>query len=296
MMSSSAFMRCDASCPNSNEQVTFVCFHLKSIAMPKPNDRGEDLALEERRHRIRGLMEQRAHVTVTELARQFAVSAVTIRGDLAALDEIGALVRVHGGALPRGDSDELPIDIKQSLHRAEKIRIASAAVELVRDGETVILDAGTTTAEIAKQVRGLKLHSLNVITNALNVAVLLAGATFVNLVIPVGGLPRRSWSLSGPPAEHAIRDLQADVLFLGVDSLDPEVGLMTPHVLEAQLNAQMIRIARKVVAVTDSSKLLRRNLSVIAPVEQVDLLITDRNADAQCIEAIRARGVGVRLV
>jgi DeoR family transcriptional regulator of aga operon len=198
--------------------------------------------------------------------------------------------------LPRGDSDELPIDIKQSLHRAEKIRIATAAVELVRDGETVILDAGTTTAEIAKQVRGLKLHSLNVITNALNVAVLLAGATFVNLVIPGGVLRRRSWSLSGPPAEHAIRDLQADVLFLGVDSLDPEVGLMTPHVLEAQLNAQMVRIARKVVAVTDSSKLLRRNLSVIAPVEQVDLLITDCNADAQCIEAIRARGVEVRLV
>ena len=93
-----------------------------------------------------------------------------------------------------------------------------------------------------------------------------------------------------------MRDLQADVLFLGVDSLDPEVGLMTPYVLEAQLNAQMIRIARKVVAVTDSSKLLRRNLSVIAPVEQVDLLITDRNADAACIEAIRQRGVEVRLV
>ena len=264
--------------------------------MPKPIDGSEDLPLEERRRRIRGLMEQRAHVTVTELARQFAVSAVTIRGDLAALDEIGALVRIHGGALPRGDGDELPIDIKQSLHRAEKIRIATAAVELVRDGETVILDSGTTAAEIAKQVRGLKLHSLNVITNALNVAVLLAGATFVNLVIPGGVLRRRSWSLSGPPAEHAIRDLQADVLFLGVDSLDPEVGLMTPHVLEAQLNAQMIRIARKVVAVTDSSKLLRRNLSVIAPIELVDLLITDRNADAQCIEAIRARGVEVRLV
>jgi DeoR family transcriptional regulator of aga operon len=135
-----------------------------------------------------------------------------------------------------------------------------------------------------------------VITNALNVAVLLAGVPFVNLVMPGGLLRQKSWSLSGPQAEQAMRDLQADVLFLGVDSLDPEVGLMTPHVLEAQLNAQMIRIARRVVAVTDSSKLLRRNLSVIAPVEQVDLLITDRDADRGCIEAIRARGVDVRLV
>jgi len=260
------------------------------------DESNEALALEERRRRIRGLLQERAQVTVAELAREFAVSAVTIRSDLAALDGIGALVRVHGGAMPRRDSDELPIDIKQSLHRVEKMRIAAAAVEIIRDGETVILDSGTTTAEIAKQIRGLKLDSLNVITNALNVAVLLASVPFVNLVIPGGVLRRRSFSLSGPQAEQAIRDLQADTLFLGVDSLDPEVGLMTPYLLEAQLNAQMIRIARKVVAVTDSSKLLRRNLSVISPVEQVDLLITDRKADAQCIAAIRARGVEVMLV
>ena len=192
------------------------------------------LALEERRRRIRNLIQERSQVTVTELARQFAVSAVTIRSDLTALDEVGAIVRIHGGALPRRDSDEVPIDVKQTLHRAEKMRIAAAALELIRDGETVILDSGTTTAEIARQMRGLKLDSVNVITNALNVAVLLASAPFVNLIIPGGLLRRRSWSLSGPQAENAMRDLQADVLFLGVDSLDPAVGLMTPHVLEAQ--------------------------------------------------------------
>ena len=252
--------------------------------------------LEERRRKIRGLLQERAQVGVAELAKKFMVSEVTIRADLVALDEIGALVRVHGGALPRGESDELPIDIKQNMHRAEKMRIAAAAVELIKDGETVILDSGTTTTELAKLIRGLKFQSLNVITNALNIAVLLASADFINLVIPGGVLRRRSWSLSGPPAENATKDLQADTLFLGVDSLDPEVGLMTPYVLEAQLNAQMIRIARKVIAVTDSSKLLRRNLSVISPVNTVDLLITDRDADARCIKAIRARGVDVRLV
>jgi DeoR family transcriptional regulator of aga operon len=256
----------------------------------------QDLALEERRRRIRGLLEERSRVSVAELAAQFTVSPVTIRSDLAALDEIGALVRVHGGALPRHESDELPIDIKQSMHRAEKVRIAAAAVELIRDEQTIILDSGTTTAEVAKQIRGLRLDSLNVITNALNIAVMLASVSFINLIIPGGALRRRSWSLSGPQAERAIRELRADTLFLGVDSLDPEVGLMTPHLLEAQLNAQMIRIARKIVAVTDSSKLLRRNLSVISPVEQVDLLITDRKADARCIAAIRARGVEVKLV
>jgi DeoR family transcriptional regulator of aga operon len=254
------------------------------------------LAMEERRRRIRALIEENAQVTVAQLAQRFGVSAVSIRSDLAALENMGAVVRTHGGALPRGDSDELPINVKQTLNRAEKVRIAAAAAELIRDGETVILDSGTTTAEIAKQIRTLKLASINVITNALNIAALLANAPHVNLIIPGGVLRHKSWSLSGPQAEQTLSTLQADVLFLGVDSLDPEIGLMTPYVLEAQLNALMIRISRKVVAVTDSSKLLRRNLSVIAPVDQVDLLITDSAANMKCIEAIRARGVEVQLV
>jgi DeoR family transcriptional regulator of aga operon len=257
---------------------------------------GRGLAKEERRRKIRALVESQSQGSVAELARRFRVSEVTIRSDLAALADVGALVRIHGGALPPGDGEELPITVKQTLHHAEKVRIAAAAAALVQEGETIILDSGTTTAEIARQVRGLKLRSLNVITNALNIAVLLANAHHVNLVIPGGVLRRKSWSLSGPQAEQALRELQADRLFLGVDSLDPEIGLMTPYVLEARLNAMMIRIARQIVAVTDSSKLLRRNLSVIAPVEQVHLLITDRGAAPDAVAAIRARGVEVRLV
>ncbi len=254
------------------------------------------MSMEERRQRIRALIEASTQGSVTDLAESFGVSAVTIRTDLSALEQMGVVVRTHGGALPRGDSDELPINVKQTLHRAEKVRIAAAAAELIRDGETVILDSGTTTAEIAKQIRTLKLASINVITNALNIAVLLANSSHVNVIIPGGVLRQKSFSLSGPQAEQALSTLHADVLFLGVDSLDPQIGLMTPYVLEAQLNAQMIRISQRVVAVTDSSKLLRRNLSVIAPVDQMDVLITDSAADAACIAAIRAQGVEVKLV
>ena len=266
-----------------------------NTANDSPGD-GRGLAKEERRRHIRMLVESQSQGSVAELARRFRVSEVTIRSDLAALADVGALVRIHGGALPPGDGEELPITVKQTLHHAEKVRIAAAAAALVQEGETIILDSGTTTAEIARQVRGLKLRSLNVITNALNIAVLLANAHHVNLIIPGGVLRRKSWSLSGPQAEQALRELQADRLFLGVDSLDPEIGLMTPYVLEARMNAMMIRIARQIVAVTDSSKLLRRNLSVIAPVEQVHLLITDRGAAPDAVAAIRARGVEVRLV
>lgn len=254
------------------------------------------LAKEERRRRIRTLVESQSQGSVADIARLFHVSEVTIRSDLAALADTGALVRIHGGALPSGESDELPINVKQTHHHAEKVRIAAAAAGLIQDGETVILDSGTTTAEIARQIRGLPLRAINVITNAINIAALLANAHHVNLIIPGGVLRRKSWSLSGPQAERALADLQADRLFLGVDSLDPEIGVMTPHVLEAKLNALMIRIARQTVAVTDSSKLLRRSLSVIAPLEQVQMLITDRAAPTDAVEAIRARGVEVRLV
>jgi DeoR family transcriptional regulator of aga operon len=251
--------------------------------------------LEERRRAIRGLLEENPRVSVPELARRFGVSAVTIRTDLNALHAQGAVTRVHGGALPRTEADELPIDIKQGFHPAEKARIAAAAAGHIRDGETIILDSGSTTSAIARRIRGLGFESLTVITNALNIAVLVAGVSFVELIVPGGHLRRRSWSLSGPMAERAMRRLRADTLFLGADSFDPEGGLRTPHAPEAALNARMIGSARRVIAVTDSSKLRRRDLPRIAGIDRVDLLITDRNADARTLAAIRARGVEVQL-
>ena len=257
----------------------------------------QGLLLEERRREIRALIEERGRVTTEELAERFHTSLVTIRGDLNALAETGLIVRTHGGALAHRDGEEVPIEIKQNLRHAEKVRIATAAVQMIRDGETIMLDSGSTTGEIAKQIRTLnRLHGINVITNALNVAVTLAQAPHVRLVMLGGVLRPNSYSLSGPQAEAALAGLQADRLFLGVDSLDPEIGLMTPHLLEAQLNAQMIRAARQVVAVADSSKLLRRSLSVIAKVEQIHTLITDQGAGADSVDALRQRGVEVVLV
>jgi len=254
------------------------------------------LLLEERRREIRALIEEKGKVTTDQLAVRFNTSLVTIRGDLNALAETGQIVRTHGGALAHRDGEEVPIEIKQSLRHAEKVRIAAAAVAMIHEGDTILLDSGSTTGEIAKQIRTLKLHAINVITNALNVAVTLAQAPHVRLVMLGGVLRPNSFSLSGPQAEAALSGLQADRLFLGVDSLDPEIGLMTPHLLEAQLNAQMIRAARQVVAVADSSKLLRRSLSVIAKVEQIHTLITDQGASPDSVAALRARGVDVVLV
>jgi DeoR family transcriptional regulator of aga operon len=254
------------------------------------------LLIEERRRRICELLLEEGRVTVEALATRFGTSQVTIRADLSALESAGALIRTHGGALPPEEATDEPLGVKQLQHHAEKVRIAQAAVALIRDGETIILDSGTTTAEIARAIRKADLKFVNVITNALNVAALLMDVASVRLIMPGGILRQESNSLSGPMAEAALANLQADRLYLGADGLDPEIGVMTPHLQEAELNAKMMRISRQVVVVADSSKLIRRNISLIAKVEQIHLLITDRAAPLQAIEALRRRGVEVQLV
>ena len=252
---------------------------------------------EERRSQINELIDSRDRATVQELAARFGVSAVTIRGDLDALARAGGVIRSHGGALRRDEeTEDMPLALKQALHRAEKLRIAEAAARMIRDGETIILDSGTTTAAIAGRIGGLRLNSLTVITNALNVASALAPLGHVRLIM-IGGLLRQvSSSLVGPQAEQGVRGLHADRLFLGVDSLDPEIGVMTPDILEAQLNALMIEVSQEVVAVADASKFHRRSLSVIAPVERLHKLVTDTSASPDIVDALRARGVDVILV
>jgi DeoR family transcriptional regulator, aga operon transcriptional repressor len=255
------------------------------------------LLIEERRRRICELLYAEGRVTVEALATRFGTSQVTVRADLTALETAGVLTRTHGGAvLPVAEERDPPLDVKQLRHHPEKVRIAHAAAALIQDGETIILDSGTTTAEIARVIRRADLKGINVITNALNIAALLMDTPAVRLIVPGGMLRRESNSLSGPMAESALAKLQADRLYLGADGIDPQVGVMTPHVQEAELNAQMISIARQVVVVADSSKLTRRNISLIARVEQIHKLITDRAAPDTAVKALRQRGVDVQLV
>src|SRR5579871_1318102 len=165
------------------------------------------LLVEERRRRICEFLRAEGRVTVEALAQRFGTSQVTIRADLSALEAAGALVRTHGGALLRDEEDE-PLDVKQLQHHAEKVRIAQAAVAMISDGETLILDSGTTTAEIARALRKAQFRSINVITNALNVAALLMDVPSVRLIMLGGILRRESNSLSGPMAAAALATMQ----------------------------------------------------------------------------------------
>jgi len=254
------------------------------------------LLVEERRRRILELLEKQERATVEELVARFRVSAVTIRGDLDVLAEAGSLVRSHGGALKRLDQQDVPIAVKETLHHGEKVRIGHAAAQLIQQDETIILDSGTTTAEIARQLKFLKLKSLTVITNALNIAMELANLPHIRVIMIGGILRQMSYSTVGPQAEQILRALNADRLFLGVDGLDPEIGLTTPDVLEAQLNGLMIRVSREVTAVADSSKFHRRSLSLIADLSDVQRIVTDDGADPKLVASLRARNIEVMVV
>jgi DeoR family transcriptional regulator of aga operon len=266
----------------------------KSAAVQPPSR----LLVEERRRLIVEQIEQQGRATVEQLVERFGISAVTIRADLEALARSGAITRSHGGALPAVPASQLdtPLTVKETRYLAQKRRIGQAAAKLVRDGETIILDSGSTTVEIARQIRQQKWESLTVITNALNIALELSGLPAVRVMMLGGLLRQTSYSLAGPDAEQALARLSADRLFLGVDGLDPEVGVTTPDPQEATLNALMVRVSRETVAVLDASKFGQRSLSVIAPVSSLDLVISDTAASAEYIGALQKQGVRTLLV
>jgi DeoR/GlpR family transcriptional regulator of sugar metabolism len=255
------------------------------------------LLTEERRRAVLDLLARQGRVTVEELTQHFGVSAVTARGDLDVLSDSGALVRSHGGAVPPlNPALDHPIEIKRSVHHAEKMRIAHAAAQLIHCQQTVILDSGTTCAEIAANLRRTKPMPLTVVTHALNIAMELSRAPGISLIM-IGGILRQvSASCVGPQAEHMVRDLHADHFFLAVDGLDSNAGLTTPDILEAQLNTLMMKAAREVTVVADSSKFGRRSLSVIGDLKLVQRVITDDRVPSDQVDRLRDIGIEVVVV
>jgi DeoR family transcriptional regulator, aga operon transcriptional repressor len=252
---------------------------------------------EERRQRVREIIEEKGKITVEDIVGRFHVSAVTARSDLDVLAKRREVMRSHGGAVRQLNTVvDYPLRFKESIHHAEKVRIGQAAGQLLQPNQSIILDSGTTTIQIARQIKSACIHPLTVITNALNIAYELAETDGLTLIV-IGGLLRpASSSMVGPQAERMLQDLHADHLFLGVDGLDPEVGYCTPDILEAQLNALMIRISNEVTVVADASKFGRRSLSLIGPIECARRIITDHAVNPEIAETIRARGVEVAAV
>lgn len=250
---------------------------------------------EERRRAILEIINREGRVLVQDLGTRLETSQVTIRKDLEVLHSRGLVHRTHGGALPVRDGALLDPSLteKERLHRKEKQRIAIAAASLVQDGHSIVLDSGSTTGLIARELRNHR--RLTVITNSVRIAAELA-RTEVEVILTGGVLRRNSYSLVGPLAEESLKHLSADLLFLGVDGFDVHFGLTTPNMLEAQVNRVMIEVSRRTVVVCDSSKFGRRSLSLIASPSAVHHTITDIRIPKPDQEVLKDLGIEVTAV
>ncbi len=255
---------------------------------------GEDMLIDERRQHILGLLQSDGRVLVAELSSQLGISQITIRKDLDHLEAKGLIQRTHGGALPvqTGALFDPSLQEKQKQHSHEKQRIAAAAARLVQEGQCVMLDSGTTTTAIAQALR--RFSQLTVITNAVNIAAELAGTNF-EVILTGGTLRKNSFSLVGPLAEDVLEEMHADILFLGVDGFDIEIGVTTPNVLESRVNRAMVKAARRVVAVCDSTKFGRRSLSRIVSPAAIHQVITDKNVPQQIVEALQSQNIEITI-
>ncbi len=252
------------------------------------------LLAEQRRRKVLDLIEQKGQITVRDIVERFSVSSVTARGDLDVLGTTGTVVRTHGGAVRRLEANQdYPLRLKETLHHTEKVRIGRAAADRIQPNEVVILDSGTTTVEIARQLKTKGLQSVTVITNALNIASELMDAIGISVIV-VGGILRPvSGSFVGPQAESMLKELHADRLFLAVDGFDLEIGASTPDILEAQLNNLMMHVSKEINVVADFSKLGRRSISRIGSLDRVHRLITDSRAPDEFTAALRNRDIEV---
>jgi DeoR family fructose operon transcriptional repressor len=232
--------------------------------------------VEERKQRILERIEQQRKATVAELCEQFRVSSATIRSDLRDLEAAGLLIRTHGGAMVKSKTG-LEQDMVQrgTQHLAEKRRTAERALALIEDGDTVILDTGTTCLELARLLG--RRRDLTVVTNDLAIALALESAESVRVLF-MGGLVRRNYHctvIHGSAGREILSGLSVDKAFMACNSFSVEKGASTPDIVHAETKKLMMSIAAKVIVLFDASKMGRTSFALFAPLEAIDTIVTD---------------------
>ncbi|MGD8110461.1 transcriptional repressor AgaR [Vibrio sp. TRT 17S01] len=232
---------------------------------------------------------------VTAFAREFQISAVTIRSDLNHLEKQGCVTRCYGGArLNHKFAFEQPLKDKKQLNTDIKAAIGRYAASLIETGDALILDSGSTTEQIALNLKGKK--NLIVMTNGIHIAYQLANQPDIQVMVSGGTIRENSYSLNGQTGEHFLGNYRYQKLFLGVDGFDKLAGITTPHASEAAINRKMVQAAQQVIAVTDSSKFNRQSFCVIAGTQEIDILITDSGIPQDYYHALTQAGIDIHLV
>lgn len=241
----------------------------------------------ERQVKIKEYLVEKGFASVEDLSKIFNVSEMTIRRDLDELHKQGLIQRIYGGAMANDPAFfEMSVMAKSNQFAYEKERIGQAAAELVSDGETILMDSGTTTLEIAKN---LKYKKITVITNALNVAIELAVCPQIEIIVAGGILRKAVLNTVGPQTDSFINDMRVDKAFIGVEGVHPETGISVPDLLNAHSKRVMISIAHQSIVVADHSKLGRHTTNKISSLEDIDMIITDSKADPAVVKQLQEK-------
>lgn len=246
---------------------------------------------EERQEKIAELLKEKSSIKVNELSNIFNVSESTIRRDLQEMEAKGLLTRTHGGAVEvKKTNFEPTFEEKEDKKHDEKSDIGKLAASLIEDGDTIILDSGTTTLEIAKHINA---KNITIITNSIDIASELSNKEDVELIVTGGTLRKVTRAMVGYLTESSLRNFRVDKAFIGSNGISLEEGITTPNFTEAQSKKAMINVANKVFIAADSSKFNNVSFSVISPIRAVTAIITSSDLDETIIKEYQDAGVEV---
>lgn len=246
----------------------------------------------ERMENILCYLKQNKFATVDELSRKMEVSAMTIRRDLNSLCEKGYIERCHGGAqMPQELTLETDYNVKKERNQAEKHRIAEKAVELIKENDTVYLDSGTTTYEIARLLCEFS-GKLSVVTNDLNIALLLSN-TSVDVTITGGNVQKKTQSIMGRASEEFLKQFRFSKAFLGGTSVDCEFNLFSPSYEKSFLKRMILGLSARSYLVVDSSKFYSQAMCLVESFGAFTGVITDKNFDEAQIRKLDELGARI---
>jgi len=248
----------------------------------------------ERRGEILQFINRKGRVTVEELVKKFGASGATIRRDLETLEREDLIKRAHGGALSKSRvSFEPDYFEEKEKFVSEKERIGKEASKLVEEKEVIFLEASTTVLHLARNIK--EKRNLTVITNSLDIAREM-DKRGINLILTGGILRRKTRALIGPLAEISLAQIRVDKAFVGISAIEISQGITAPTLEEAQTKRKINEIAHKIVALTDHSKFGKRNFASVAPINSINILITDKGVPEETKKEIEKMGVEVRVV
>jgi len=255
----------------------------------------DELDMEQRRKKIAELIAQQGKVKVAGLSKLFGISEVTIRNDLSGLESEGLLERTHGGAISTHRMYyNMSLKERMKTNEAEKKSIALRTASLILDGDTVMINSGSTTIFVIRELKNHK--NLTVVTNSLSVAEEAIPFKNIHIILIGGNMDAQYQFTYGDDTVHQLGRYKADKLILSADGVSFEDGISTYHHLEAEVNRQMIARVNKTIVVADYTKIGMASFAYIDSIDSIDTLVTNKEANAEEIGQMAEKGIEVKLV